>query len=313
MKKMLRFFACATIAAAAMTATSCDKEEQSESVRVTVTFDSQGGSAVPSQEVVVGRTLTKPNDPTKEGLYFAGWYKEKECINAWNFEEPVAAAMTLYAKWLDEEQAVKGTFSFEGNIMTLVTDDLTMTLTYEAKGNFPVGTYTGGEWIEIDLEDLMGPDTPTAWAQYRMELFADGTLRQYLRFADNAAGNNPSGWISSLAGTYIVTGTQATGGTWIMTMEDIEESNSIDNDDDLEKAVEEFINAVNALPNPEDITELNLVLLVSLNIIFELSHDIMEYAQANDLMSELQSDPALTAAFYKLLAIEEVIDAIYGY
>ena len=39
----------------------------------TVTFDSAGGSAVPSITAAYGSTLTAPTSPTKEGYTFAGW------------------------------------------------------------------------------------------------------------------------------------------------------------------------------------------------------------------------------------------------
>ena len=56
-----------------------------------------------------------PEAPTREGYTFGGWYKEEECINAWNFEmdtlpeaildeegEPVYQETKLFAKWIQE-------------------------------------------------------------------------------------------------------------------------------------------------------------------------------------------------------------------
>ena len=66
----------------------------------TVTFDSQGGSAVNSQTVEHGGLATEPTDPTKTGYTFGGWYKESGCTNAWNFDtDTVTSDVTLYAKW----------------------------------------------------------------------------------------------------------------------------------------------------------------------------------------------------------------------
>jgi len=68
--------------------------------KYTVTFDSQGGSAVAPQEVEEGQLATKPNDPTKEGHTFGGWFKEAACTNPWNFGgETITKDETLYAKW----------------------------------------------------------------------------------------------------------------------------------------------------------------------------------------------------------------------
>ena len=68
-------------------------------VNCTVSFDSQGGSAVASQSVAFNTPLIKPSDPVKRNFTFAGWYIEKECENQWNFDSPVLENMTLYAKW----------------------------------------------------------------------------------------------------------------------------------------------------------------------------------------------------------------------
>ena len=66
----------------------------------TVTFDSQGGSAVASQTIERGGKVTKPADPAREKFTFGGWFKEAACTNAWNFDTDVVNGnITLYAKW----------------------------------------------------------------------------------------------------------------------------------------------------------------------------------------------------------------------
>lgn len=67
---------------------------------VTVYFNSNGGSAVPSQTIKSGEKLTKPADPTKSGYTFAGWYKNEALTNAWDFNtDTVPDNLTLFAKW----------------------------------------------------------------------------------------------------------------------------------------------------------------------------------------------------------------------
>jgi uncharacterized repeat protein (TIGR02543 family) len=67
----------------------------------TVSFDSQGGSAVPSQKVESGKTAAAPSPaPTKAGYDLPGWYKEAALTTAWDFAgDLVAGDTTLYAKW----------------------------------------------------------------------------------------------------------------------------------------------------------------------------------------------------------------------
>lgn len=65
----------------------------------TVTFDTDGGSTVASQSVVDGETATEPVDPTKEDYTFAGWYDSNEFETEFEFDTPITADITLYAKW----------------------------------------------------------------------------------------------------------------------------------------------------------------------------------------------------------------------
>ena len=63
----------------------------------TVTFDSSGGTPVPPQYIVDGKTITEPEDPTKDGYHFGGW---KQGERLWNFQrDTVAENMTLSAAW----------------------------------------------------------------------------------------------------------------------------------------------------------------------------------------------------------------------
>lgn len=87
--------------------TSCSDSDTKDSVpKMTVTFDSQGGSAVASITVEQGSKITKPTAPTKEGFIFVDWFKDQAGITAWNFEtDAVESNITLYAKWSAQDRA----------------------------------------------------------------------------------------------------------------------------------------------------------------------------------------------------------------
>ena len=71
----------------------------------TITFDSNGGSTIPSQEVKKGETIKKPENPKRDGYIFDGWYLGDEL---WSFAGyPVNADMTLTAKWTPITYEVK--------------------------------------------------------------------------------------------------------------------------------------------------------------------------------------------------------------
>lgn len=74
--------------------TGCSKK-----VTYTVTFDSQGGSAVASAVVEQDKTVVRPNDPTKSGYKFEGWYININDTKPYDFSTKVTGDMTLKAKW----------------------------------------------------------------------------------------------------------------------------------------------------------------------------------------------------------------------
>ena len=67
----------------------------------TVTFNTNGGSDVDSLSVDYGEKVEKPADSTREGYTFDGWYSDKDFKTAWDFNTPITADTTLYAKWTE--------------------------------------------------------------------------------------------------------------------------------------------------------------------------------------------------------------------
>ena len=66
----------------------------------TVTFNTNGGSAVNQQTITAGGLVTKPADPTKDSFTFDGWYKDAGLTKPFDFvNETINADTTLYAKW----------------------------------------------------------------------------------------------------------------------------------------------------------------------------------------------------------------------
>ena len=66
----------------------------------TVTFDSRGGTDVPSQDAMYADYVEEPEPPTREGYVFTGWYQDENCIYEWDMEvNQVSQSVTLYAGW----------------------------------------------------------------------------------------------------------------------------------------------------------------------------------------------------------------------
>ncbi|MDE7395450.1 MAG: InlB B-repeat-containing protein, partial [Clostridiales bacterium] len=65
----------------------------------TVTFNLQDGSTNATVQVAEGGTVTEPADPTRGGYRFEGWYGDAACTAEWDFDTPITADVTIYAKW----------------------------------------------------------------------------------------------------------------------------------------------------------------------------------------------------------------------
>ena len=63
----------------------------------TVTFDTDGGTAVPNQKYV-NTPVTAPT-VSRAGYTLVGWYTDEACTAAYDFTKPVTDNITLYAKW----------------------------------------------------------------------------------------------------------------------------------------------------------------------------------------------------------------------
>ena len=105
---------------------SCKNGPGSNSVstaQYTVTFDTQGGSPVPSSKVNHGKTVQKPApNPVRTSYIFDGWYKERAYTTPWNFTKDVVTTnITLFAKWIPDviPTTVSVTIAVEGGHGTL--------------------------------------------------------------------------------------------------------------------------------------------------------------------------------------------------
>lgn len=65
----------------------------------TLTFETNGGSAINAQTACEGDVFYKPSNPKREGYQFVGWYTDEALTQVYDFKTPATANLTLYAKW----------------------------------------------------------------------------------------------------------------------------------------------------------------------------------------------------------------------
>ena len=91
-----------------------------KAITYTVSFDSDGGSKVVSQEIEKNKTAVKPTNPTKSGYVFKGWIlNDKD----YDFSLAITKNITLKAKW---KKVYTVTFDLNGgssNINNLTIED----------------------------------------------------------------------------------------------------------------------------------------------------------------------------------------------
>ena len=139
----------------------------------TVTFQSEGGSEVASQ-IRANAPAAQPDNPTKEGHTFIGWYNGEE---KWNFADAVTEALTLTAKWTANRYTI--TFKPEnGGQDIVIKQDYGTAITAPAN---PTKTgYTFAGWNR---------EIPTAMPAGDMAITAQWQLNQYTITFDTAGGS----------------------------------------------------------------------------------------------------------------------------
>ncbi|MBR5341722.1 MAG: InlB B-repeat-containing protein [Erysipelotrichaceae bacterium] len=121
----------------------------------TVTFDSNGGSQIPDQEIGDGGYAMRPVDPIYEGYVFDNWYLGEETEPFSFVGRPINSNITLTARWLEAE-----TVAFNSNGGSDVPSQTIGKGRYAAKPADPylegyqfVGWYLGEETVPFDFKN----------------------------------------------------------------------------------------------------------------------------------------------------------------
>ena len=129
-----------------------------EGETVTVTFDSDGGSAVASQTVVSGYKAVEPDDPAKDGFAFKGWYQVTGGMTAetaFDFDTAVTGDITLKAVWVTSPTFATVNLILSGKI---------------------------GLSFNMCLPEINGVDYTTSWMTFTIP---HGTVAERVNYADS--------------------------------------------------------------------------------------------------------------------------------
>lgn len=129
-----------------------------KAITITVSFNSNGGSEVQSIEYTAGKEISLPNNPTRDGYTFAGWFFDQN-----QFSEPILEVswinreikedITVYAKWDIKRFAIiyqlNGGVNDQANPVSFTIED-TLSFTNPTKeGSVFAGWYVNQELTEV--------------------------------------------------------------------------------------------------------------------------------------------------------------------
>ncbi len=131
----------------------------------TVSFVFQNGMPEKIEIVQEGMLIAKPEDPTKEGYVFKGWFTSNSYMTEFDFSIPIVADLVLYAKW-DEEpidpNAITYIVHFVTDCLIVIEDKIVVEGKLLGKPTPPVREeYRFGGWfLDYDFKQEYLFDTP---------------------------------------------------------------------------------------------------------------------------------------------------------
>lgn len=107
------------------TETGGETGDENQTVTYTITFESNGGSAVTAITAVAGATVNAPAAPTKTDYIFGGWYSDIGLNTSYTFGTMPSGNITVYAKWTAEPTEAEYKTMCEEKIENVVKDYFT--------------------------------------------------------------------------------------------------------------------------------------------------------------------------------------------
>ena len=200
-----------------------NKNDHEYDIYYTVTFDSQGGSAVDSQRVLAGNPATVPTSPTKSNCEFNGWYRSSSDAVQWNFAtDRVNENITLYAHWTEKQDTLVPsemlTFekSVEGFIVTGDSGQLaSIVIPAEHDGVPVVGIADSAFAYSKHMSEILSVTIPDSVTEIGKNAFHNQSALVSVDIGTNSKlekiGNNAFSGNSALKSIYLPAGLNSLG------------------------------------------------------------------------------------------------------
>jgi uncharacterized repeat protein (TIGR02543 family) len=179
-------------------------------VQASISFETNGGSIIPTITQNVGSAVSSPIEPTKEGHTFGGWYSDIALTTAYTFTTMPSQSITLYAKWTINTYTI--TFNAnEGSTVAPITQNFNTAVTAPTDPTREGYTFDG--WYAN--QELTTAYTFSAMPSQNIILYAKWNVNYYtITFEENG-------------GSEIADITQSFGSTLVAPADPIKEGHNI--------------------------------------------------------------------------------------
>ena len=145
-----------------------------------VSVDLQDGSPVTDLAANVGEKLKRPDDPTRAGATFLGWYTTADGNTEFDFDTPITGNTAMYAKWLQEPVKYIDENGEEKSVSSyrLLTSDMTLPLN---EYGYP---YLSSGWYVIENSNTNPDDNGGEDVAFNGTIKVDGNV--HIILADGA-------------------------------------------------------------------------------------------------------------------------------
>ena len=154
----------------------------------TITFETNGGTAIAPIKQEYGTVLTAPQDPTKEHYTFAGWYSDETLTQKYIFSTMPDRNFTLYAKWIPAVYKItyilNGGVNDGSNPVTYTYESETITLQPATKLGYEfIGWFKDAEFTSAVQEEIV------KGSYGDIELYANFRIKEYTISFESNGGN----------------------------------------------------------------------------------------------------------------------------
>lgn len=177
-------------------------------INYTITFNSNGGSAVSDMVAAYASVISAPTAPTKDGFEFQGWFSDAELTQSFTFSTMPLNGASLYAKWGTEAVTQPTTYTQDFSFVSSATSNYSTTLTqtdangfdWELYGRAEVGAFGLGNNADNNYIRVTATGGISSFSVSLVRLFTNTNARTVdlyvnntfvVRFTVNASSDTP--------------------------------------------------------------------------------------------------------------------------